>query len=107
MEYEVFAEREKTGWADSDIVEGYIRGFGPVVDSACDAHISALHDRTKVLDLCCGQGTLTGRLAARGHDVGGIDGILGRMTRDAVQKEQIRLGLPADAWPTEELLGRL
>lgn len=73
MEYEVFAEREKAGWADSDIVEGYIRGFGPVVDSACDAHISALHDRTKVLDLCCGQGTLTGRLAARGHDVEGLD----------------------------------
>lgn len=47
------------------------------------------------------------RLSARGHDVGGIDGILGRMTRDAVQKEQSRLGLPADAWPTVELLNSL
>ena len=47
------------------------------------------------------------RLQARGHDVGGVDGILGRMTRSAVQKEQARLGLPADAWPTAELLGRL
>ena len=47
------------------------------------------------------------KLTARGHDVGGIDGILGRMTRDAVQKEQARLGLPADAWPTTELLNRL
>jgi hypothetical protein len=45
------------------------------------------------------------RLAARGHDVGGIDGVLGEMTRSAVQKEQIRLGLPADAWPTAALLG--
>ncbi|MCC5975668.1 MAG: lytic murein transglycosylase, partial [Rubellimicrobium sp.] len=45
------------------------------------------------------------RLAARGHDVGGIDGILGRMTRRAVQAEQARLGLPADAWPTRALLG--
>jgi len=47
------------------------------------------------------------RLVARGHDVGKIDGILGAKTRAAVQKEQIRLGLPADAWPTAALLGRL
>lgn len=47
------------------------------------------------------------RLAALGHDVGAIDGILGEKTRAAVQKEQARLGLPADAWPTRELLGRL
>lgn len=47
------------------------------------------------------------RLTARGHDVGGIDGILGRMTRAAVQREQARLGLPADAWPTRDLLNRL
>ncbi|MBD3679930.1 MAG: lytic murein transglycosylase [Rhodobacteraceae bacterium] len=47
------------------------------------------------------------KLAARGHDVGGIDGILGAQTRIAVQKEQRRLGMPADAWPTAELLGRL
>jgi len=47
------------------------------------------------------------RLEARGHDVGGIDGILGARTREAVRKEQSRLGLPADAWPTRELLGSL
>ncbi len=47
------------------------------------------------------------KLTARGHDVGGIDGILGAKTRDAVQAEQTRLGLPADAWPTVELLNRL
>lgn len=47
------------------------------------------------------------RLSDRGYDVGGIDGILGAKTRDAVQKEQARLGLPADAWPTIELLNRL
>lgn len=50
---------------------------------------------------------LQGKLAARGHDVGEIDGILGAGTRDAVQKEQLRLGLPADAWPTTELLDLL
>ncbi len=47
------------------------------------------------------------KLAARGHDVGAIDGILGAGTRDAVQKEQVRLGLPADAWPTRALLDAL
>ena len=47
------------------------------------------------------------KLRARGHDVGGVDGILGAMTRSAVQAEQRRLGLPADAWPTRELLQRL
>ncbi|MCU0906812.1 MAG: lytic murein transglycosylase [Rhodobacteraceae bacterium] len=47
------------------------------------------------------------RLQARGHDVGAIDGILGAMTRRAVQAEQRRLGLPADAWPTADLLGQL
>ncbi|MCA3437162.1 MAG: lytic murein transglycosylase [Rhodobacter sp.] len=47
------------------------------------------------------------KLTARGHDVGRIDGILGRQTRVAVQKEQQRLGLPADAWPTPDLLAAL
>lgn len=47
------------------------------------------------------------KLASRGHDVGKIDGILGEKTRAAVQKEQARLGLPADAWPTPALLNRL
>ncbi len=51
--------------------------------------------------------TLQERLVARGHDVGKIDGILGAATRTAIQKEQIRLGLPADAWPTIELLEAL
>ncbi|MCS6625998.1 lytic murein transglycosylase [Roseibacterium beibuensis] len=47
------------------------------------------------------------RLQARGHDVGGIDGILGAGTRMAVREEQRRLGLPADAWPTWQLLNAL
>ncbi|WP_343080205.1 lytic murein transglycosylase [Ostreiculturibacter nitratireducens] len=51
--------------------------------------------------------SLQKKLAARGHDVGAIDGILGALTRSAVQKEQMRLGLPADAWPTRDLLSRL
>ncbi|GAA6194226.1 lytic murein transglycosylase [Phaeobacter sp. NW0010-22] len=47
------------------------------------------------------------KLQARGHDVGKIDGILGAGTRAAVQAEQARLGLPADAWPTATLLNKL
>jgi lytic murein transglycosylase len=47
------------------------------------------------------------KLQARGYDVGGADGILGARTRAAVQAEQGRLGLPADAWPTPALLNAL
>lgn len=47
------------------------------------------------------------KLESMGYDVGGVDGIIGAMTREAVQAEQIRLGLPADAWPTRDLLNRL
>jgi lytic murein transglycosylase len=51
--------------------------------------------------------SLQEKLAALGHDVGKIDGILGAGTRAAVQKEQARLGLPADGWPTRALLDAL
>jgi lytic murein transglycosylase len=54
-----------------------------------------------------GMKALQTRLQALGHDVGKVDGILGSATRAAVQKEQQRLGLPADAWPTRDLLNRL
>ncbi|MFY0680795.1 MAG: lytic murein transglycosylase [Thalassovita sp.] len=50
---------------------------------------------------------LQSKLSKRGHDVGKIDGILGAGTRAAVQAEQKRLGLPADAWPTTGLLNKL
>jgi lytic murein transglycosylase len=47
------------------------------------------------------------KLASRGYDVGKIDGILGGGTRAAVQDIQQKLEMPADAWPTQELLGQL
>ncbi len=47
------------------------------------------------------------RLQALGHDVGKIDGILGSGTRAALQKEQLKLGLPADGWATQNLLEAL
>jgi lytic murein transglycosylase len=47
------------------------------------------------------------KLRELGHDVGKIDGILGAKTRAAVRAEQLRRGLPADAWPTPALLALL
>jgi lytic murein transglycosylase len=46
-------------------------------------------------------------LAKRGFDVGRIDGILGLKSRQAVRDMQIKFKLPADSWPTAELLARM
>jgi lytic murein transglycosylase len=47
------------------------------------------------------------KLQDKGYDVGGIDGILGNNTREAVRQEQIRLGFPVDGWPTPALLANI
>lgn len=47
------------------------------------------------------------KLIAMGYDVGGVDGVLGTNTREAVRQEQKRLGLPVDGWPTAALLAAL
>ncbi len=46
-------------------------------------------------------------LAQRGYDVGKIDGIIGLGTRKSVKTMQKKLGMPADSYPTLELLDRL
>jgi lytic murein transglycosylase len=46
-------------------------------------------------------------LNKHGYDVGEVDGKLGNATRVAVKKAQIKTGLPADSWPTAELIERL
>ena len=46
-------------------------------------------------------------LARRGYDIGRTDGVLGLKSRSAVREMQIKFGLPADSWPTAELLNRL
>jgi lytic murein transglycosylase len=51
--------------------------------------------------------TLQQILAKRGYDVGRIDGILGEKTRVAVRDMQLKLKMPADAWPTPDFLARL
>ncbi len=46
-------------------------------------------------------------LVKAGYDVGGVDGRLGALSRKAVQEAQIKFKLPADGYPTEELVRRL
>ncbi len=46
-------------------------------------------------------------LAARGYDVGKADGIIGASTRSAVKDMQLKFGLPADSYPSAELLAKL
>jgi lytic murein transglycosylase len=46
-------------------------------------------------------------LIKAGNNVGGADGKLGIGTRQAVRTMQIKFGLPADSYPTVELLTRL
>jgi len=46
-------------------------------------------------------------LAARGYQPGNPDGIIGASTRQAIRAFQQSLGLPADGYPTPELLARL
>jgi lytic murein transglycosylase len=50
---------------------------------------------------------MQGLLVRAGHDVGNVDGFMGLKTRQAVKAMQIKYGLPADSYPTEELLARL
>jgi lytic murein transglycosylase len=46
-------------------------------------------------------------LARAGYDVGAVDGFLGLKTRQAVKAMQVKDGLPADSYPTAELLARM
>ncbi len=46
-------------------------------------------------------------LANMGYDVGEVDGKLGRATRAAVKDVQMKIGWPADSYPTVEFLDRL
>ena len=46
-------------------------------------------------------------LTKLGHDVGKIDGVIGAGTRQAIRSVQIQYGLPADGYPSQELLARL
>lgn len=46
-------------------------------------------------------------LNALGYNIGAVDGVLGRKTRNALRAYQKAHGLPADGFPTVEMLGRM
>ncbi len=46
-------------------------------------------------------------LVRAGFNVGKVDGIMGQLSRTAVKTMQIKYGMPADSWPTAELLARM
>ncbi|MBR0693861.1 lytic murein transglycosylase [Bradyrhizobium lablabi] len=50
---------------------------------------------------------LQGLLVRAGFNVGKVDGVLGQASRSAVKAMQMKHGLPADSWPTAELLARM
>lgn len=47
------------------------------------------------------------QLVRHGYEVGEVDGKLGAATRASVKAAQMKFGLPADSYPTPELLARL
>ncbi len=50
---------------------------------------------------------LQGLLVRAGFNVGKVDGVLGQQSRSAVKAMQVKYGLPADSWPTAELLAKM
>ena len=51
---------------------------------------------------------LQGLLIKQGYEgVGEVDGKVGNGTRNATKKAQLKVGLPADSYPTAELIERL
>jgi hypothetical protein len=46
-------------------------------------------------------------LTRHGYDVGEIDGKFGTLTRTAVKQVQLKTGMPADSYPTVELIEKL
>lgn len=71
----------------------------PVVDHTAAKTVETLSTQ-QIMDL---QRLLT----KHGYKVGEPDGKLGNATRMAVKQAQIKFGLPADSWPTSELVARL
>ena len=72
---------------------------GPAVQSAWPRDLQAL-SRTQLVDLQTA-------LNQRGFASGMVDGLMGPATRDGLRRYQRSVGLPADGYPTTELLQRL
>jgi lytic murein transglycosylase len=46
-------------------------------------------------------------LVRAGFNVGKVDGVMGQQSRSGIKAMQIKYGLPADSWPTAELLAKM
>ena len=74
-----------------------IAGAGVVSSGRAQVHVP---DYNQVVSL---QNFLT----SKGYDVGKADGKIGAGTRAAVKAEQIKIGWPADSYPTPEFIAKL
>ena len=74
-----------------------IAGAGPVSPGRGQVHVA---DYNQVV-------ALQNFLSAKGYDVGKSDGKIGAGTRAAVKAEQLKLGWPADSYPTPEFIAKL
>ncbi len=93
------------GWNSSFVYSTTVAYFAtrlagaPVVSHAGEKTVSSLSiEQMKELQ------TLLNRA---GFNAGEIDGKLGSGTREAVKKAQLKVGLPANSWPTAELMAKL
>lgn len=74
QDFSIFADRERAGWSDEGIVSAYVSRFGPITDEAGKVLAGRVAEPgQKVLDLCCGQGSLTAVMSAAGAAVTGLD----------------------------------
>jgi lytic murein transglycosylase len=70
---------------------------GPVSRGRADVHVPNYNQVV----------ALQNYLSANGYDVGKSDGKIGAGTRAAVKAEQLKMGWPADSYPTPEFIAKL
>lgn len=70
-----FAELEKREWSDPAVAGAYAEGFAHASDMVAPHLASAVSadPGTEALDLCCGHGSVSAALLARGAQVTGLD----------------------------------
>lgn len=73
-DFSEFGSREHSGWTNAGIIDAYIKHFVPVTDEV-GRHLvdKSISKGDSVLDLCCGQGTLTAAITTIAAEVTGLD----------------------------------
>ena len=74
-DFTVFGNTERNGWSDAARASGYIKFLAPAADQAIPTLLDSVGAKSnlKTLDLCCGQGNVSGALIGRGCQVVGAD----------------------------------